>query len=95
MNPDNPLKNAVLSVGLSTAPERTAACHLAILLLERIFRAEEEELDWLDVCLHRYNDEYRAICLAPYEAIVDGLGDALRSLYGTYGLTGFLAFRHS
>jgi len=86
---DPSLKAAIYAVDLSTDSYRRAALALAIILIEKITYAEENELDWLDIFLSRYDDEFRAQHFKPYEATIFALSEARKTLYSTYDFNCF------
>jgi len=89
MKLDPILKAAIDSVDLKTAQGRSGATALAIVLLDKIYSAEADELDWMDIFLHGLDDEAVDKECESYYNNIATLSAAVSSLYNTFGLRFF------
>jgi len=85
-NPD--LVAAIASTDLSTWQARLGATALAVALLEKIYSAEDNELDWLSICLIRFGESAEKEFIS-YENNLKHLLDAVSILYNTFELQRF------
>ena len=81
------LKEAIDSVDLTSEQGRRGAAALAIVLLEKVYFAEENELDWASIILDRF--EWFENESAYYENNLRQLRGAVSALYNAYGLYRF------
>jgi len=79
------LKAAIDSAGLDTSEGRRGAVALAIALLEKVYFSELEELDWMEIYLHRFPELAAKECAA-YENNLAALSSAASALYGAFEL---------